>query len=318
MFVNSRRVTRFIGRTALGTVIVIRAFGGELPSSFQEAKQLADAQEQGAATRDYFAKTLLPYYADKFGPVLRSCFAEVKNPSRQRFGFVAAIDLDGHVMRLYNDGETNIFHCMRDSLVRQIFPSPSVAPYYLHIDMQFTDDKEPKQYREDNKPPLVLEPNRYSYTFGVPKGWDYSFEQAQGFGIRLVFFPEHGSFRESNSTIYVNELCKSACTGMTQQSIDKIIQDSREDSPALRVATEPPIKIKQGGKAIVRLLTGARDPRQAKEALAFIEHKDAIVLVVLTTQDASNWTVDYAAFQEMVSSHRFFSCNSADLVVPCH
>ena len=28
-------------------------------------------------------------------------------------------------------------------------------------------------------PPLVLEPNKYSYTFAVPGGWDFSFDEAR-------------------------------------------------------------------------------------------------------------------------------------------
>jgi hypothetical protein len=104
---------------------------------------------------------------------------------------------------------------------------------------------------------------------------------------------------------------------MTRRSIDRTIEGSREDSPTLRVATDLPIKIKTGGEARVGILTGAKDPRQAKEALAFSEHKDAIVLVVLTTKDTRHWAEDCAVLQEVVSGQGFFTCSSPELAVPC-
>jgi hypothetical protein len=306
----------FLSCLGLLSFLVLAAFADDFPGTFQQARTLAEAQEQAAATKGYFAGVLLPYYAEKYGPVLQSCFANVRNPSSQSFAFVVAIGADGRMVRLYNDHQTNVFLCLRSALQRELFPMPPVVPYYLHIEMQFTDEA-PSRQSQKKTPPLVLEPHRYSYTFGIPEGWDFSFDQAQDFGARLVFFPRSGSFKESDSVIYINEVCKANCTGMTRRSIDRTIEDSRDDSPALHVATDLPIKLETGGEAPVRILTGARDPRQAKEALAFIEHEDAIVLVVLTTKDPGHWAEDYAAFEEVVAGHRFFTCDSPELAVPC-
>jgi hypothetical protein len=64
-------------------------------------------------------------------------------------------------------------------------------------------------------------------------------------------------------------------------------------------------------------MTGARDRRQAKEALAFIQRVDVVVLTVLTTNDPSAWENDYAAFSSMIGGFQYFDCNSPELRIKC-
>jgi hypothetical protein len=311
------RLLVFIGLTSL---LAVPAFADDLASSFEDAVVRADAQEQAASSKDYFSNTLLPYFGKTYAPVFKSCFATVPKPDSGRFSFVAAIGSDGRLLRLYRDRETNIYLCMRITLEKDVFPLPPVSPFYLHVEMTFPDDEPTRPASKEKAPPLILEPNKYSYTFGLPVDWDYSFKQAQEIGVRLVLFPKGGSFDKSTSVIYVtevNSLCGACCTGTVSLAIAKTIREARDDSPTLQVAATSPIKIKEGGEASVRILTGARDPRQAKEALAFIEHDEAIILAVLTTKDAKTWDEDYRVFQEVISGHRFFNCNTPGLATPC-
>ena len=64
-------------------------------------------------------------------------------------------------------------------------------------------------------------------------------------------------------------------------------------------------------------MSGAEDRRQAREAMAYIEHEQTIILVVLTTKDPAGWTADYEAFRQTVAGHKFFDCTSPNLAVPC-
>jgi hypothetical protein len=315
--VRSTKLLLFLG---LFSLLGSRVFADDLASSFETAASRGDAQERADATRGYFTKILLPYYGQKYASVLQSCFTRVPKPDNSRFSFVAAIGADGRVMRLYRDRETNIFQCVRETLEKDLFPKPPVFPYYLHIKMNFADEDAPSRDSEENPAPLIVEPNKYSYTFSIPQGWAFSFEQAQEFGVRIVFFPKGGDFHTSRSAIYVSEAnaaCKTNCAGATPLAITKTIQETRDDSPTVRVAVEHPLRIMEGGEAQVRVLTGLRDPRQVKEALAFIGHNEAIVLVVLTTGDVKTWEHDYRVFQDVVSGHKFFTCTSPGLATPC-
>ncbi len=314
-------VAKALAYCAFMAVISSPVLAEELVKSFEEAAARGDALEKAPKTKEYFSKVLMPQFGQANSKVLQSCLATVPNPDTSSFSFVAAIGADGRTRRVYRDRATNIFNCMSRSLLKETFPAPPVAPYYLHIAMKFTDDARPEGGSAKAAAPLVLAPNKYSYTFGVPGGWEYSFEQAQQFGVRLMLFPKGGSFERSNSIVYVNEiddLCNPSCAGTTGQAIAKTIKESRDDSPMLQVANAPSISIKDGGKATVLVLTGWTDPRQAQEALAFIEHNEAIVLVVLTTKNVKTWEQDYAAFQEIVSQHKFFTCNSPGLATGCH
>jgi tetratricopeptide (TPR) repeat protein len=121
-------------------LLVTLSSATDLATSYQQAAALGDAQETAAETKDYFSRALLPYYGQQYAPVLRSCFSNVPAPDNRPFSFVVAIGADGRVMQLYKDRETNIYSCLRELLLKDVFPRPPVSPYYLHIDMKFADE----------------------------------------------------------------------------------------------------------------------------------------------------------------------------------
>jgi hypothetical protein len=171
--------------------------------------------------------------------------------------------------------------------------------------------------RARKPPPLVLHQGRYSYTFDVPAGWEFSFEEANRLGVSLVFFPKGGNVGDSNTIVYVNEICHADCNGAFDAIVRGSIDRARNDSAELQVSSPPSVPIGAGGQAEVRILSGTSDPRRAREALGFIRHDETVVLVVLTTKDVESWGTDYEAFTSIVRSHRFFNCDSPGLAVPC-
>lgn len=305
------------------TLLVPYTFANDLASSFQQAVTLANEQESGATTKVYFSGVLLPYYAQKYAPVLQSCFAKAKSPDSTAFSFVAALDGNGRVVHIYDDRSTNISQCLLEALKVDTFPVPPVAPYYLHIDMKFGDDS-PTGSSEKHAPPLVLSDNKYSYTFGMPQDWECDFEQAHARGANLAFFPKGGDFNHSDSVVYVSEIdpsCDGNCLSPLAQSIAKTLREVRTDSPTVGISTAEPANTKDGTPASIRILKGSRDPRSPDlkddEALAFIPHEETTILVVLTSRNPRTWEQDYAAFRQIIAGHKFFTCNSLNLAVPC-
>jgi hypothetical protein len=110
----------------------------KLPATLREAKKLGDQQENADTTRDYHRTVLMPYFGNKYAGIFKHCFDTITKPDDRAFTFVAAISSDGSVLRVYCDLETNIFQCMNDSLVKDHFPKPPVAPYFLSGEMKFT------------------------------------------------------------------------------------------------------------------------------------------------------------------------------------
>src|SRR5579863_1082093 len=118
-------------------LLAISSSAGDLATTFKQAAALADAQDKDPAAREYEHRDLIPYYQQKYGPVFNSCLASTDHPDTSPFSFVAAIGTDGRVMRLYNDHETNIYVCVRQTLQQDEFPHPPISPYYMSMSMSF-------------------------------------------------------------------------------------------------------------------------------------------------------------------------------------
>jgi len=110
----------------------------KLPATLSEAKKLGDQQENADATRDYHRTALMPYFGNKYSGIFKHCFDTISKPDDRAFTFVAAIYSDGSVLRVYRDLETNIFQCMNAILIKDHFPKPPVAPYFLSVEVKFT------------------------------------------------------------------------------------------------------------------------------------------------------------------------------------
>lgn len=119
------------------SLLTISSRAVDLPSSFEQACALADAQQKERSQQAYIRLDLVPYYKKKYSPVYQSCLRSTEHPDPSPFSFIAAIGKDGHVLRLYVDHETNLFACVRQTLLQDEFPHPPVSPHYLHVSMSF-------------------------------------------------------------------------------------------------------------------------------------------------------------------------------------
>jgi hypothetical protein len=119
-------------------LLTTSSMAGDLASSFKEAVALAKTEDKDRATRIYSEIDLKDYYQQKYFPLFQSCLKSIEHPDPSTFEFVVAIGTDGHVLRLYTDHETNVFACVRPTLLKDEFPHPPIAPYYQHITMNFS------------------------------------------------------------------------------------------------------------------------------------------------------------------------------------
>jgi hypothetical protein len=119
------------------SLLTTSSIAGTLASSFKEAVALADAEDKDRALRIYSDIDLKDYYQQKYMPVFQSCLKSTDHADTSPFSFVVAIGADGRVLRIYIDHETNIFACVRQTLQKDVFPRPPIAPYYQHVSMNF-------------------------------------------------------------------------------------------------------------------------------------------------------------------------------------
>ncbi len=123
---------------ALILLLTTSSLAGDLAGSFKEAVALAATEDKDRATRIYAQIDLNDYYQHKYTPVFQSCLKSIEHPDPSTFEFVIAIGKDGRVLRLYTDHETNVLACVRPTLLKDEFPHPPFAPYYMHMTMNFS------------------------------------------------------------------------------------------------------------------------------------------------------------------------------------
>ena len=121
------------------SLLTTSSIAGTLASSFKEAVALAATEDKDRATRIYAAIDLKDYYQQKYMPVFTSCLKSTEHPDTSTFSFVVAIGPNGRVLRLYSDHETNMLACVRPTLLKDEFPHPPFAPYYMHMTMNFSN-----------------------------------------------------------------------------------------------------------------------------------------------------------------------------------
>src|SRR5215472_11925395 len=120
------------------SLLTTSSIAGDLAGSFKEAVELAKTEDKDRATRIYSAIDLNDYYQQKYIPVFQSCLKSIEHPDPSTIEFVVAIGKDGRVLRLYTDHETNVLACVRPTLLKDEFPHPPFAPYYMHMTMNFS------------------------------------------------------------------------------------------------------------------------------------------------------------------------------------
>ena len=121
---------------ALIPLLTTSSLAGDLARSFKQAVAQADAQPTDRATRIYDKIDLADYYQKKYISVFQSCLKSTDETSP--LSFVAAIGADGRVLQLYADHETKMLTCVRPRLLKDEFPHPPFAPYYMQITMNFS------------------------------------------------------------------------------------------------------------------------------------------------------------------------------------
>lgn len=311
---------RFFALLTTLSVTAVLCVGADTAATYQQALDLAKAQEKESALGEYSRQSFAPVWQQRMNPIFQACFKSVQQPDTSSFAFVAAIGPDGTVLRVYSDHETNMYQCMAASLKGEQFAAPPESPYYKQITMRFAPPP-PASAWPKGSPPLVVEPYKYSYTFGVPAGWEFNFEQGYERGSSLVYFPKGGSFVDSGSVVYVNVFgddCSGSCINLLPESMSQVLRSMKGHNSDAQIEVAEPVVTKDGVEAPIRLLRRVKDLRDPEfsnnEAVAFIAHNETIILVVLASRDPKAWEQDYAAFRQIVAGHMFFPC---DLTVPC-
>jgi hypothetical protein len=115
----------------------LSAFAADPPASFRDATAASEAQDNVPAIQSYLRDSFGPYYQKNFSPVILNCFKMVAEPDSTPFSFVAIIGKDGRITHVYEDHATNIYVCLRNSLLQAQLPAPPAKVVYARVHMDF-------------------------------------------------------------------------------------------------------------------------------------------------------------------------------------
>ena len=144
----------------------------------------------------------------------------------------------------------------------------------------------------------------HAYMLSAPKGWVLDNQAGKEQGLVAVFYPKDGSWAESPSVMYTRVQPKSGKT--FAEAIKTDIDYMKKSSPMI-VATEqePIVYGKEKKRAEVRYLSA--DKNSNCEAVAYMEEKNCIVLVILTARNEEDFKGCFPAFKELVESYVFMT-----------
>ena len=108
-----------------------------LADSFVEAQELGRRDEKDQLTLEYHRSVLLPQFSARYRAHLRDCQGALPQPDQTPFSFVAALDGEGKVLKLWSDRSPPVYSCVRGRLLFDRFAPPPRAPFYLYIHMRF-------------------------------------------------------------------------------------------------------------------------------------------------------------------------------------
>ena len=163
---------------------------------------------------------------------------------------------------------------------------------------------------EENKPPLVLEAGKYSYTFAQPAGWGASAEEAQRLKVPLMLYPEGRSFTQTGSIVFIDEYCKTPCQDLAQP-VRSILAFANTRDPQSKAQSLPAMRTKDGSPIELKVIDSTVNQRPVREAFAFIQNPGStLVMARLAVGDVASWDKDFKAFASALSSFQFFDCSS--------
>ena len=108
-------------------VAIAQTAHSQLPSladSFVEAQELGRRDEKDPLTLEYHQSVLLPQFSARYRAHLRDCQAALPQPDQTPFSFVAAIDGEGKVIKIWSDRSPPVYSCVRGRLLFDRFAPP--------------------------------------------------------------------------------------------------------------------------------------------------------------------------------------------------
>lgn len=142
----------------------------------------------------------------------------------------------------------------------------------------------------------------------IPEGWVADDSSGMSSKIRVVFYPRGQKWKTAPTVMYVNPIHQDARTVKPLEAmIARDVGDFHKHVPQGKVITAPKIKTRSGQVGEVRYF--APDGTAPLEAVAYMEEKGLVNLLVMSAHDAEGFKSALPAFHDLVFQYRFVAAN---------
>lgn len=137
-----------------------------------------------------------------------------------------------------------------------------------------------------------------------PTGWMVDDTSGLGSNIRVVLYPKGSRWKDASTVMYVNPLHaeKNAPVSLVQM-VNRDADSFRKAVPGGRVTAAPALTTDRKQTAQVRYFS--KPGAEPDEAVAYIEEKGLVMLLVMSSKSAAGFKSALPAFQQLVRSYYF-------------
>jgi hypothetical protein len=146
----------------------------------------------------------------------------------------------------------------------------------------------------------------HAFAIQAPDGWVLDNAAGKGQGLQAVFYREGSDWGSAKGVMYTNAAIKGKGQETLQELIDYDVAQFRARAPQLKVTAREDLAT-GSGKAVVWQFEG--DEHGNFEAVAYIDEKEAIVMLVLTARTRELFDQEYPSFEKLVGSYRFLTAD---------
>jgi hypothetical protein len=139
----------------------------------------------------------------------------------------------------------------------------------------------------------------YSFWIDAPQGWALDPETAKKYGVNVVLYQSGYSFQNAPAVMYTSKLKRSE---HVEDAMKHEADTYKQRYKGIQISRRTPIKTKDNKTAFVQYYKGEKQD-QTDEAVAFIQERGLIVLLVLSSKSEKAFAVAYPSFENLVKTY---------------
>jgi len=152
----------------------------------------------------------------------------------------------------------------------------------------------------------IVHGEQHAFLIEAPPGWVLDNQSGVSQGLNAVFYPKGSSWSEASAVMYASMAGKKKeGLNTVQEVIDHDLAKFKRGNPKITMTKGRPIKTADGKTAQVCLFRG--DQWGNQEAVAYINEKNVVAILVLSSRSQSDFQKSLPAFEKLVASYRFYT-----------